>query len=122
MVETTLVLTLIFQYNILSQNTRQLDFHRILRPILYLRINMTSSLYATERDSLKRHLMDMYGAHSQLVYTYDLSLSTVDSIYVTASELDLRSIKARFLQRKAGCGGRVDDASSPNTSFGCLAS
>ena len=77
MMETTFLLTLIFQYNILSQNTRQLDFHRILRPILYLRINMTSSPYPAERDSLTRHLMDMYEAHSLLVYTYGLSLSTV---------------------------------------------
>ena len=46
----------------------------------------------------------------------------VDSLYVTASELDLRSIEARFLSRKAGCGGGVDEATSQNCSFGCLAS
>jgi len=63
------------QYDILSQNTRQLDLHRTLVPFIYLRINLLISKPEKspyDDDITKLHMMDMYrGCGEHLVSPKD---------------------------------------------------
>jgi hypothetical protein len=109
------------KYDILSQNTRQLDFHRTLVPFLYLRINLTSSVRPSDRDSIKRHLVDMYGIrYRHLVCAYLLSRRTIDFIIFPAMHLVLRVSGRGFSSGDAGFGGELDSENPSNRRLGRL--